>query len=154
SALLAIAYREFGIPLLSLFDVRSGLELRRLTGHTDRVRGLAFSADGKQLASASEDQTVSVWNLSDLGSVQGKLGLLRGLVVREQEEGPLQIVQKRDIYLSEGNRKALEDAGIEEKDPIDGLVIDGKLRPLRRAADFYRTVWQQRPGSTIAARIK
>jgi hypothetical protein len=36
-----------------------------LTGHTDLVRGLAVSPDGRLLASNSEDGTLRVWNLAD-----------------------------------------------------------------------------------------
>ena len=42
-------------------------ELRRywhFEGHLGRVDALAFSADGKRLASASNDSTVLVWELS------------------------------------------------------------------------------------------
>ena len=37
-------------------------ELLTLKGHTNGVFGMAFSADGKWIASASDDQTVKVWN--------------------------------------------------------------------------------------------
>jgi len=49
--------------MIRLWDVASGKKLAILNGHTDLVRSLAFSPDGKLLASGSSDGTVKLWNV-------------------------------------------------------------------------------------------
>lgn len=44
-----------------LFQIASGKELARLEGHQSMITSLAFSPDGKRLASASFDRTVLIW---------------------------------------------------------------------------------------------
>ncbi len=44
-------------PMAAVIDQAS----MTLKGHTRAVMSVAFSADGKRLASASSDQTVKVW---------------------------------------------------------------------------------------------
>ena len=49
---------------IKIWDSATGRELYTLTGHTGWVMGLAYSPDGKSLASTSLDGTVKIWSLS------------------------------------------------------------------------------------------
>jgi WD40 repeat protein len=55
---------------IAVYDAQTGKQLRLLTGHTDAVTGVAFSPDGKQLASSCRDHDARVWNTKTLGLVK------------------------------------------------------------------------------------
>ena len=62
-----LAAVSFGIAsgnAIKVWDAATGQELLTLIGHTDWIMGLAFSPDGKRLASTSLDGTVRIWSLS------------------------------------------------------------------------------------------
>ena len=69
--LLAIADGESELPhykllptAIILWDVAARDEVRWLRGHTNTIWALAFSPDGKTLASGSADQTVKFWDIA------------------------------------------------------------------------------------------
>lgn len=49
---------------IGLLDARDGRERRSLTGHTAMINRLAFSSNGRQLASVSSDQTARLWDVT------------------------------------------------------------------------------------------
>jgi WD40 repeat protein len=72
-SLLASAGGASTDPII-LWEVASGRQVRSFSGHTDSVTDLAFSPDGKLLASASNDVTIKLWNVATGNLVQTLLG--------------------------------------------------------------------------------
>jgi WD40 repeat protein len=48
---------------LYIWDLETGEEQARLEGHSQEITGIAFTPDGHYVVSASEDQTLRVWEL-------------------------------------------------------------------------------------------
>ena len=62
---------------LILWNIEGGVELRRFTGHTDWVNGVAFSPDGQTFLSASSDGTLILWDTETgdtIRSLEGHTG--------------------------------------------------------------------------------
>ena len=60
-----------------LQDATTGRELMTLSGHKDAVSSVTFSADGKRLATASDDNTAKIWDADtgrELKSLSGHKG--------------------------------------------------------------------------------
>jgi Caspase domain/WD domain, G-beta repeat len=60
-----------------LWDTASGQELRKLQGHTEWVRSVALSPDGRTIASGSDDRTIKLWDAAsgrELRTLQGHNG--------------------------------------------------------------------------------
>jgi WD40 repeat protein len=67
------------VMLISLAD---GRMLHSLKGHAYAIYGLAFSPDGKQLASASHDSTLRIWNVEtgqSIHTLKGHTNIVHGV---------------------------------------------------------------------------
>lgn len=52
-------------PWVQVWNVQNGQPVRKLGGHTGWIRSLAFSPDGKLIATGSTDLTINLWNAHD-----------------------------------------------------------------------------------------
>jgi WD40 repeat protein len=48
---------------ITLWDLRSGKEVKTISAHLDGVSSVAFSPDGKTLASGSDNGTIKLWDV-------------------------------------------------------------------------------------------
>jgi WD40 repeat protein len=65
---------------VKLWDTSTGKEIKTLEEHTNEVRGVSFSPDGKMLATASVDKTVKLWDTSTREEIQTLKGIQTRLI--------------------------------------------------------------------------
>ena len=68
--------------MIRIWDLATGQEVHTLAGHAAEVHGLAFSPDGRRLASSGSDRTVRIWDPSFGQGVlvlRGHSGPVRGV---------------------------------------------------------------------------
>jgi len=63
--LLATASGDANSSSAKVWNTATGTEVFSLVGHTERVRGLDFSPDGRMIATGSRDGTIRIWSAVD-----------------------------------------------------------------------------------------
>jgi WD40 repeat protein len=147
--ILAVAYLDrFFQPVLALYNATTREQFRRFTGHLARITALAFSADGRLLASAAQDQTVCVWSLTNLDAILGKRGQLSGVAVETKEKAV--VVNQVDLE----RVPQADQAKLQKGDVIEGLVEGDQVRLISSARDFYTAIFQLKPGDKVTVSRK
>ncbi len=70
---------------ITVWDLATGREVRRIEGHLAMVNVAAFAPDGRSLISGSSDCTAMVWDVSDLANSiadQKRVPAIKGQDVR------------------------------------------------------------------------
>lgn len=119
---------------IGLLDARDGRERQALTGHTAMISGLAFSSNGQQLASVSNDQTARLWNVSTGQQVLSINLKERGSAVALSPDGKfLAIAIEPPAYLTP------PEPMIELYDVQSGKLVRGFPRRKRNVSDLAFT---------------
>jgi WD40 repeat protein len=151
--LLAVAAwdREKSQPLLALYDTRTAgpdaplVQVRQLRGHVQPVRSLAVSRDGRLLASPADDQTVSLWSLTDLKEIIGRHGALPDVDL--VDKGQDVVVEHIDPGSPTDDSKALL-----PEDVIKGLAFkENEAKPLAATSGLALSeeLWKVKPGQPV-----
>ena len=74
-------------PMLSAWNVATGVKVHSYVGHQHQINSLAVSADGSVFASASRDSTVKLWEVATgkaLATFKGHAGDVHAVVYNKR----------------------------------------------------------------------
>jgi WD40 repeat protein len=141
SPTLAVASHEIGQPFLELYDAANGSLVRELSAHVATIESLAFSDDGKLLASCAGDRTTCVWSVADLDQVVGARGTLPGVGLAPKAAA----LVVTDLAADSPYRQTLAVG-----DELIGYAGQEKTEAIASPVEFYLRVSRVKPGHSIA----
>ena len=139
------------VPTLMLPDLPHPALVRTLSGHSDWVQGCAVSADGARIVSASNDQTLKVWdgrNGGECFTLSGHASRVRGCavsadgatIVSASEDGTLKVWDGRsgaERFTLSGHARGVWGCAVS----ADGAMI------VSASLDGTLKVWDGRSGA-------
>jgi WD40 repeat protein len=103
-----------------------------LTGHTDLVRAISFSSDCRQIASASSDQIIKLWDVAKVSKVSRLLGSTLGSRLKFRVWQEIKTLQQVNSvkFSTDGQHLVTNLDLINIKSPIDIQSSESKLKDL------------------------
>ena len=144
--LLIVAAHESGQPWLGVFDLKDGALKREFDAHTSTISSLAISRDSRLLATASSDQTVAVWDLSDVEAILRPRSTMNGVALVERN----QTVEVDTVQESVSANLPLR-AG----DRLIGYIDPTQPGVFRNWPKFFEKrdpLWEQKSGTLVSIR--
>lgn len=132
--LLAIGSSNWGNGQIQLLDTKTLQPRETLMGHTEEIAALAFSPDGKTLASASWDGTILLWGTgTETGPVE----------ISEDVNGD-GVVDLHDVvfvasHLGQTAQHAADVNGDEVVDIVDLVLVAGMMNAVIGAPSVFRS---------------
>jgi WD40 repeat protein len=124
----------FEDPAIRIWDAATGRQLHKLEGHTVYVSRLAFTRDGRQLISASGDQTIRVWDTrtwTETRVLRGHADEVLALAISDSsqliasmsKDGDLMLWKEDAQTAAAGYTRLPDDLRIDDVHPVDGSVL-------------------------------
>ncbi len=152
--LVAVASHEKGQPRLQIYRADTGVPLRWCEGHTEMMRALHFSNDGRMLLSVGADRLVCVWTVTDLDRrTIGKHGQLAGLVV-QSPTNRLMVIESPDRLPLKVEDEIVSISPPLEVRPNVEVRPNERPQPLKSAKEFYQMLLGRIPGEKVEVTIR